>query len=142
MAEPSTQLHQKCDGWTNPEGTAVCSDRGSGFTPVQCFGGPNRQCVRDGHAQLNLVHTERGFWPHSPHPTTTLTFRYCRLEKIFPQPSKSQRRISRFAAFLQERMGHWGERRAEKAMGWKGGTSLHSIHQKFNVRNHRGVFST
>lgn len=29
-----------------------------------------------------------------------LTFRYWRLEKILPQPSKSHRRISRFAAFL------------------------------------------
>lgn len=32
-----------------------------------------------------------------------LTFRYWRLEKIFPQPSKSHRRISRFAAFLTEK---------------------------------------
>lgn len=32
-----------------------------------------------------------------------LTFRYWRLEKILPQPSKSHRRISRFAAFLTKK---------------------------------------
>lgn len=51
------------------------------------------------------VHGKGDLGQNAPsHPTTTgLTFRYWRLEKILPQPSKSHRRISRFAAFLEER---------------------------------------
>ena len=71
-----------------------------------------------------MVRMEKGSWPHSPCPTAALTFRYCLLEKIFPQPSKSHRRISRLAAFLQER--NWGERRKQR-VGKEGAASVPSI---------------
>lgn len=47
-----------------------------------------------------------------------LTFRYWRLEKILPQPSKSHRRISRFAAFLKRKTQEKILFRKEEE-GWK-----------------------
>lgn len=41
--------------------------------------------------------------PHRPQPVP-LTFKYCRLEKILPQPGKSQGISSLLAAFLGRRM--------------------------------------